>query len=99
MDGGKERSFFGSHVSTQVIAYSGVSIVALLFTISAALLFLYTTTQTNIGADKRLKQYFWWASLSRRFSGAVDTSLAADRRRMDTILAGTNKLQRRSGRH
>ena len=35
-----------------------------------------------------LKEYFWWASLSRRFSGAVDTSLTADRRRMDSILKG-----------
>ena len=34
----------------------------------------------------KLKEYFWWASLSRRFSGAVDTGLTADRRRMDLIL-------------
>ena len=33
-----------------------------------------------------LKEYFWWASFSRRFSGAVDTNLTADRRRMDAIL-------------
>ena len=44
--------------------------------------------QPTSGQRKRLKEYFWWASLSRRFSGAVDTGLAADRRRMDTILAG-----------
>ena len=36
---------------------------------------------------RMLKEYFWWASLSRRFSGAVDTSLTADRRRMDSILS------------
>ena len=35
---------------------------------------------------KLLIQYFWWASLSQRFSSAVDTALAADRRRMDAIL-------------
>ena len=33
-----------------------------------------------------LQEYFWWASMSRRFSSAVDTGLAADRRRMRTIL-------------
>lgn len=37
---------------------------------------------------KMLEEYFWWASLSKRFSGAVDTSLAADRQRMDSILKG-----------
>ena len=36
---------------------------------------------------RMLKEYFWWASLSRRFSGAVDTSLTADRRRMDSIFS------------
>ena len=35
-----------------------------------------------------LQQYFWWASMSRRFSSAVDTGLAADRRRMIAILNG-----------
>ena len=35
---------------------------------------------------KMLEEYFWWASISRRFSGAVDTNLIADRRRMDAIL-------------
>ena len=38
---------------------------------------------------KRLKEYFWWASLSKRFSSAVDTGLASDRHRMDSILADT----------
>ena len=33
-----------------------------------------------------LKTYFWWASMSARFSSAVDTGLAADRRRMRAIL-------------
>ena len=33
-----------------------------------------------------LIQYFWWASLSHRFSSASETSLAADRKRMDNIL-------------
>lgn len=37
---------------------------------------------------RMLEEYFWWASLSRRFSAAVDTSLTADRRRMDSILEG-----------
>jgi len=35
-----------------------------------------------------LKQYFWWASLSNRFSGAVESNLAQDILRMDEILAG-----------
>ena len=35
---------------------------------------------------KKLREYFWWASLSRRFSRSVDTGLTADRRRMDLIL-------------
>ena len=38
---------------------------------------------------KMLMEYFWWASLSGRFSGAVDTSLGTDRRRMDAILNET----------
>ena len=33
-----------------------------------------------------LQEYFWWASMSQRFSGAVDTGLAADRRRMKDVL-------------
>lgn len=36
---------------------------------------------------KLLVQYFWWASLSNRFSSAVESKLAADRKRMDNILA------------
>ena len=35
---------------------------------------------------KLLTQYFWWASLSRRFSSASESSLAADRKKMDNIL-------------
>ena len=35
-----------------------------------------------------LKQYFWWASLSNRFSSAAETKIAQDILRMDEILAG-----------
>ncbi|MCX6029859.1 MAG: DUF262 domain-containing protein [Chloroflexi bacterium] len=38
--------------------------------------------------DKLLVQYFWWASLSSRFSSAVESKLAQDISRMDAILAG-----------
>jgi len=36
--------------------------------------------------DKLLQQYFWWASLSNRFSSAVETKVAKDIERMDVIL-------------
>jgi hypothetical protein len=35
-----------------------------------------------------LKQYFWWAALSNRFSSAAETKIAQDVVRMDEILAG-----------
>ena len=35
-----------------------------------------------------LVEYFWWASMSRRFSSAVDTGIAADRRRIQDVLQG-----------
>lgn len=38
--------------------------------------------------NKLLIQYFWWASLSNRFSSAVESKLAQDLKRMDDILAG-----------
>ena len=41
--------------------------------------------QTNSQRES-LQEYFWWASMSWRFSSAVDTGLAADRRRMSAIL-------------
>lgn len=34
-----------------------------------------------------LKQYFWWASLSNRFSSSAETKIAQDILRMDEILA------------
>ncbi|RME70737.1 MAG: DUF262 domain-containing protein [Chloroflexi bacterium] len=37
---------------------------------------------------KLLTQYFWWASLSNRFSSAVESKLFQDRQRMDAILRG-----------
>jgi len=37
--------------------------------------------------DKLLTQYFWWASLTNRFSSAVETKIAQDLERMDAILA------------
>lgn len=36
--------------------------------------------------DKLLSQYFWWASLSGRFSSAADSKIARDLGRMDDIL-------------
>ena len=50
--------------------------------------FFIRESRANAEQKQMLKEYFWWASLSRRFSGAVDTSLTADRRRMDSILNG-----------
>ena len=38
--------------------------------------------------NKLLSQYFWWASLSRRFSSAVESKIAQDLKRIDMILAG-----------
>ena len=35
-----------------------------------------------------LVQYFWWASLSHRFTSGVENKLAQDLARMDSILAG-----------
>jgi hypothetical protein len=35
---------------------------------------------------KLLVQYFWWASLTNRFSSAVESKLAQDRDRIDSIL-------------
>jgi hypothetical protein len=35
--------------------------------------------------NKLLAQYFWWASLSNRFSGSIDSKLAQDLERMDQI--------------
>ena len=37
---------------------------------------------------KLLTQYFWWASLTNRFSSAVETKIAQDLERMDAVLAG-----------
>ena len=37
---------------------------------------------------KLLGQYFWWASLSRRFSSAVESKIAQDLKRIDSILIG-----------
>lgn len=37
--------------------------------------------------DKLLTQYLWWASLTNRFSSAVETKIAQDVERMDAILA------------
>jgi hypothetical protein len=38
---------------------------------------------------KLLTQYFWWSSLTNRFSSAVETKLGQDILRMDNILAET----------
>jgi hypothetical protein len=37
--------------------------------------------------DRLLKQYFWWSSLSSRFSSAAESKIAQDIVRMDDILA------------
>jgi hypothetical protein len=42
----------------------------------------------NYEEHQRLQQYFWWASLSNRFSSAVESKLAQDIERMEAILAG-----------
>ena len=42
----------------------------------------------NALQSRLLTQYFWWASLSGRFSSAVESKLAQDLKRMDAILAG-----------
>ena len=39
--------------------------------------------------DKLLTQYFWWASLSNRFTSAAESKIAQDLLRMDSILAET----------
>jgi len=38
--------------------------------------------------NKLLTQYFWWASLSNRFTSGAEGKLAQDIKRMDLILAG-----------
>jgi hypothetical protein len=38
--------------------------------------------------DKLISQFFWWASLSNRYSSGVETKMAKDLERMDEILAG-----------
>ena len=48
--------------------------------------FLSNSPRPNREQKKRLNEYFWWASMSRRFNSGVDTGLTADRRRMDDIL-------------
>ena len=37
--------------------------------------------------NKLLTQYFWWASLSNRFTSAVESKIALDLERMDNLLA------------
>ncbi|NQT26153.1 hypothetical protein HQ585_12420 [candidate division KSB1 bacterium] len=39
--------------------------------------------------NKLLAQYFWWASLSQRFSSAVESKVAVDLKRIDDILIET----------
>jgi hypothetical protein len=42
--------------------------------------------QPNVLQNKLLEQYFWWASLSNRFSAAAENKLVQDLDRMDAIL-------------
>lgn len=44
--------------------------------------------QPSAFENAMLKQYFWWAALSNRFSSAAETKIAQDVLRMDEILAG-----------
>lgn len=39
-------------------------------------------------------QYFWWASLTNRFSSSVESKLAQDRERIDAILKGEIPIYR-----
>ena len=38
--------------------------------------------------DQKLQQFFWWVSLSSRYTGGAEGKLANDFKRMDAILAG-----------
>lgn len=42
----------------------------------------------SVRQSKLLTQYFWWASLTNRFSSGVEGKIYQDIQRMDTILAG-----------
>jgi hypothetical protein len=42
----------------------------------------------SVRQSKLLTQYFWWASLTNRFSSGVEGKVYQDIQRMDTILAG-----------
>ena len=50
--------------------------------------FIRNGTAVSTRQGKLLSQYFWWASLSRRFSSATESKLAQDFERMDRILEG-----------
>ena len=41
----------------------------------------------NSDQDRWLRQYFWWASLSRRFTSSANSKIELDLKRMDNILA------------
>ena len=45
--------------------------------------------QPDSDQDKWLKQYFWWASLSRRFGVSTNSRIEEDLKRMDNILTNT----------
>jgi hypothetical protein len=44
--------------------------------------------------SRLLSQYFWWASLSTRYSSGLENKIAQDLARMDKILAGENPSYR-----
>jgi len=48
--------------------------------------FIRNGTAVSARQGKLLTQYFWWASLSRRFASSVESKLAQDLERMDRIL-------------
>lgn len=48
--------------------------------------FFFKREKPSKRQSELLSEYFWWTSLSQRFSSAVESSLAADRRRMDSVL-------------
>lgn len=50
--------------------------------------------QPNQRQSLFLQQYFWWASLSNRFSSAVETKIEQDLHRVDDILLGVSPSYR-----
>ena len=56
--------------------------------VSFAYFFYYNKNQPSPDQKKFLEEYFWCASLSSRYSGSYQSSLAQDIKRIDKILKG-----------